>query len=128
MNAARKILAIVIAAALVAVAVWAWKVRLSAISQAGPAQESSAAKLARWRDTAAPAMLARATNDLTGFNRLIDSHLDTAGDNPKSWTGDVTAEFINQAGGVDRTNLHYKFSALDGSRLDVSLSQAAWQP
>lgn len=111
---------LLILAGLVAAAVWAWSVKLHALNGGLPPQdETYAHKLDRWRSTAELLMLKQSSNDVPGFSRLIDSHVDTSGDNLKSWSGEVTADFVNHIGGIDRTNIHYAFNSLDGD-LDCS--------
>lgn len=109
------------AALLLALAVWAWAGKLHTLRGDIPDQETFAHRLARWRDGAPGEMLKHCTNDVVGFNRLVDSRLDTAGDNVKTWSGEVTVEYVNHVGGIDRTNLHYRFMAgYDGNLLTLA--------
>lgn len=80
--------------------------------------ESPAHKMTRWRAAAQSDMLTRATNDLVGFTRLIESHVSTGDDNLRQWSGSVTAEFVNHVGGVERTNMSYGFTS-SGEKLLV---------
>ena len=100
--------------ALVGLGIWLWSSKLHAINQAALQDgDSPDQRLAHWRSIAQADMLAQASNDLPGFTKLIDSRVDTSGDF-KTWTGNVTADFLNHAGGVDRTNLYYVFTSLQG--------------
>lgn len=101
----------VIVAAMLGVAAWVWAFKLQAMSGDAPDQERATHRVARWRANAAPLMLAQATNNLVGFNRLISARVDCEADNVKTWVGHVTAEYVNHQGGLDRTNLDYSFSA-----------------
>jgi hypothetical protein len=109
----RKIFGVVLLIALVGVGIWLWSYKLHAINQAMPDGDSPDQRLARWRSTAQADMLAQASNDVPGFTKLIDSSVDTSGDF-KTWTGEVTADYVNHVGGIDRTNLHYVFTSLQG--------------
>lgn len=56
-------------------------------------------------------MLQNSSNDVIGFSKLVEHRLDTSANNVRSWSGDVTADYVNHFGGVDRTNVHYAFGS-----------------
>src|SRR5262249_43571212 len=60
-------------------------------------------------------MLKETTNVIVGLTRIIHSSLQTLIDNPYKWTGEVTAEFVNRVGGVERTNVYFKFGTDTGT-------------
>jgi hypothetical protein len=62
----------------------------------------------------------KVTNDLTGWRRTLSIYVkrEDLGD-PSTWTATADAEFINALGGVERTNLYYRFLTFtntDGER------------
>lgn len=122
MKVARTIFGIAILAGLIALGVWIWSSKIRQLNEAdikdGPGYSD---KLTLWRSQAELLMLGRSSNDVAGFNRLVNSHVDTSGGNVNSWSGEVTADYINHVGGIDRTNLHYAFDSVMG---DLSCSQA----
>lgn len=79
------------------------------------AKKAEGPKEKSWKDfadEAKPLMLEKATNQIVGFRRTLSSYIDDHGDykNPNIWTGEVEAEYINSVGGVDVTNVPYKFN------------------
>ena len=66
-------------------------------------------------------MLKEATNAVIGLTRIIHSSVVNADDNPYKWNGDVTAEFVNRVGGIERTNVFFKFGTDTGSNGVVHL-------
>ena len=66
-------------------------------------------ELADWFLKAEEGVPRKLTNDIVGFTRMIECNLDNRDPNPTNWTANVTAEYINHVGGIDRTNLPYKF-------------------
>jgi hypothetical protein len=113
---ARKILGIVILAGLIAVGILAWSFKLHELNDAAPRQdESYSQKIDRWRSSAELLMLKQSSNDVVGFSRLVDSHIDTLADNVRSWSGEVTVDYVNHLGGIDRTNVRYAFDSALGN-------------
>jgi hypothetical protein len=118
MNALKPFLAIAAAALVVVVAISLWHLRVnsavSAISEVpmtSPGDnESYAAKLARYRASAEDTARAECTNEITGLRNIITLDVETSDDNFRNWTATATVEFINQIGGVDRTNLVLQFN------------------
>ena len=54
-------------------------------------------------------LLEKATNDIVGLHRIIKLDKNFFDPDPAKWTAEITAEYINHIGGVDRTNLPYRF-------------------
>lgn len=48
------------------------------------------------------------TNDVVGYSRTINMFVDRQKTDPLKWTADVTVEYVNHQGGIDRTNLFYR--------------------
>ncbi|MDE2099095.1 MAG: hypothetical protein KGL39_17710 [Patescibacteria group bacterium] len=76
---------------------------------------------------AEPLVRARCTNDVIGFTRIIAVHVDCPQSAPHTWRADATVEHFNAAGGIERTNLPYRFAIYydsDGpQRLLLSLDE-----
>jgi hypothetical protein len=85
-----------------------------AIIGAGAAWHQWSQRMDRWQSESEPALLERCTNDLVGFHRITDKVILDFDRNPAKWTATVTAEYVNHLGGIDQTNLPYKFSLRDG--------------
>jgi hypothetical protein len=74
-----------------------------------PKPESDWQLKSRLQGEAETEMLKETTNVIVGLTRIIHSSVATVNDNPYKWTGDVTAEFVNRVGGIERTNVFFKF-------------------
>ena len=62
-------------------------------------------------------MLKECTNAIVGLTRIIRSSLADTDDNPYRWTGETTVEYVNRVGGIERTNVLFRFgtdTGLDG--------------
>ena len=60
-------------------------------------------------------MLRALTNDITGFSRLVRSHILRDEDqNPRKWTAEATAGHFNHQGGIDRVNVTFQFGTIAG--------------
>lgn len=68
----------------------------------------------RLQSEAETEMLKESTNVIVGLTRIIHSSVVTAADNPYKWAGDVTAEYVNRVGGIERTNVLFKFGTDTG--------------
>ena len=68
----------------------------------------------RFQTEAETEMLKECTNAVVGLTRIIHTSVLDAEDNPQQWTGTVTAEFVNRMGGIERTNVPFKFSTDTG--------------
>jgi hypothetical protein len=79
-----------------------------------PKPESEWQQKHRLQSEAASGVLAECSNHVVGITRVIDSFVDDLDSDPHKWKGDVTVEFINQIGGVDRTNIPFIFSTDTG--------------
>ena len=72
--------------------------------------ESYSSKLARYRAGAESAARAACTNEVTGLRGIISLDVQTSDANFMNWTAAAVVEYINQIGGVNRTNLELKFN------------------
>ena len=54
-------------------------------------------------------MLPEVTNQVVGLRSIIQNFVNTQSQDTNQWTGFATVEYINHAGGVDRTNLFFQF-------------------
>jgi hypothetical protein len=59
-------------------------------------------------------MLQECTNVIVGLNRIIRSSVTMNDADPYKWMGHVTVEFVNRVGGIERTNLFFKFGTDTG--------------
>jgi hypothetical protein len=75
---------------------------------------SYAQKLARYRAGAEQAVRVACTNQVTGLRQLIRMDVSTYDQNVKRWTATATVEYVNNLGGIDRTNLEFEFDAWGG--------------
>jgi hypothetical protein len=88
-----------------------WRSQLAEV----PKPESELQQKIRLQSEAELEMLKESTNVVVGLNRIIRISVANGDDNPYKWAGEVIAEFINRVGGVERTNLYFKFGTDTGS-------------
>ena len=90
-----------------------WLARRKAMRPENPAHQR-----ARFRAEAQSALLQQCTNSIVGLHQVIAQDTRFLDENPGKWTADVTAEFVNPVGGIERTELPFAFwiyhSPLDG--------------
>jgi len=79
-----------------------------------PKPETEWQQKSRFQSEAEAEMLKECTNVLVGLTRIIHSSVMSAEDNPQQWTGLVTAEFVNRFGGIERTNVPFRFGTDTG--------------
>lgn len=79
-----------------------------------PKPETEWQQKLRFQSEAEREMLKECTNAVVGLSRIIHSSVMDAEDNPQQWTGTVTAEFVNRMGGVERTNVPFRFNTDTG--------------
>lgn len=75
----------------------------------GPREESRSARLERFKGEAKTSMLEDCTNVVVGLRLVVGSRVDDLADNPAQWSGEATVDYVNRAGGVERTNLVFRF-------------------
>jgi ribosomal protein L40E len=80
-----------------------------------PKPETEWQQKARFQAEAENEMLKECTNVIVGLTRIIRSSVMDAEDNPQLWTGSITAEFVNRFGGIERTNVPFRFSTDTGA-------------
>jgi hypothetical protein len=80
-----------------------------------PKPETEAQQKLRLQSEAEGEMLKECTNIIVGLTRIIHSSVVDANDNPYQWGGDATVEYVNRVGGIERTNLFFKFGTDTGS-------------
>jgi len=67
------------------------------------------------REMGQRAMLSECSN-LVGFHRIVgDPFIYSQYDDPTNWDGRAEAEYVNKVGGIERTNLRFRFSAHSGT-------------
>jgi hypothetical protein len=76
--------------------------------------ETYAHKIKRYRAGADAALPPAITNAVVGLRTILSARTETYDDNFTKWTAEAEVEFINQVGGVERTNIHFGFSGLGG--------------
>ncbi len=74
-----------------------------------PKPETELQQWARLQSEAEGEMLKECTNVVVGLTRIIRASVVTAAEDPHKWSGEVVVEFINHVGGIDRTNIFFKF-------------------
>jgi hypothetical protein len=79
-----------------------------------PKPETEAQQILRLRSEAEGEMLKECTNVVVGLSRVIHSSIADLSDSPYRWSGDLTVEFVNRVGGIERTNLFFKFGTDTG--------------
>jgi hypothetical protein len=79
-----------------------------------PKPETELQQQSRLQSEAELEMLKESTNVIVGLNRIIRASVSNSDDNPYKWTGEVVTEFVNRVGGVERTNLFFKFGTDTG--------------
>jgi hypothetical protein len=55
----------------------------------------------------------KACSNWLGFNRVIDHYVLTSDPAVSNWTGQATVDYINKNGGMERTNLPFKFDLVE---------------
>jgi hypothetical protein len=80
-----------------------------------PKPETELQQKARLQSESEVEMLKECTNVVVGLNRIIRSSIINADDNSYKWAGDMTVEFVNRVGGVERTNVFFKFGTDTGT-------------
>jgi hypothetical protein len=80
-----------------------------------PKPESEWQQKRRFQSEAEVEMLKECTNVIVGLSRIIRTSVLDAEDNPQQWSGSITAEYVNHMGGVERTNVLFRFSTDTGS-------------
>jgi hypothetical protein len=76
---------------------------------------------ARRDEMARNIMLTEMTNGIVGVRSVVFSMVDTSNADTNKWTGFVKVDFINHFGGVDRTNLFYKFHVWTNAPINLVL-------
>ena len=80
--------------------------------------ESPAQLRLRFQAEADAALSLQTTNAIVGLRNVVNRDVRLADSNPANWTADVTADYINHNGGVDRMTLPFIFwtyhSPVDG--------------
>jgi hypothetical protein len=80
-----------------------------------PKPETELQTRARLQSESEGEMLKECTNVIIGLTRIIHSSVTIADDNPYRWTGRATVEYVNRVGGIERTNLFFKFGTDTGT-------------
>ncbi len=85
----------------------------------------------RLRSAAIGVLHAEITNSVVGYSRTIRSSIWDEGNNPYLWAAEATVEFVNQVGGIERTDIYLAFSQYDDqvrcARSDAQTYQARLQ-
>jgi len=77
-------------------------------------RESTAQRIDRFRTDASGLVAKECTNEVPGIKNIVHMEIFDSDDNYTKWTADVTLDFYNHIGGVDRTNLSFGFSSAVG--------------
>jgi hypothetical protein len=84
--------------------------RLTALS-ARARSETGSQHFRRLQSEAQALVLPQCTNVIVGFNRIITEEVVLRDPDPNQWSAQVTAEFVNRVGGIERTNVPFAFAA-----------------
>jgi hypothetical protein len=57
----------------------------------------------------AEAVVSKECSNYVGFTRIMDTYVDTTYEQASNWIGHATIDFVNKQGGVERTNLIFRF-------------------
>ena len=79
-----------------------------------PRPETEFQQNARLQSESEGQMLKECTNVIVGLNRIIHTSVIMNDDNPYKWVGQVTLEYVNRVGGIERTNLFFRFGTDTG--------------
>lgn len=79
-----------------------------------PKPENEWQQKQRFQAEAQLEMLKECTNVIVGLNRIIHTSILDADDNSQLWSGTIVAEYVNHMGGIERTNVPFKFSTDTG--------------
>jgi hypothetical protein len=80
-----------------------------------PRPETERQQNARLQSEAEGEMLKECTNVVVGLTRIIRTSVANTDDNPYRWTGEITSEYVNRVGGIERTNVLFKFGTDTGA-------------
>jgi hypothetical protein len=58
------------------------------------------------------AFRAAITNQVVGLNRIISTEIEDEDGSIAKWRADATVEYVNSVGGIDRTNLPFRFQLI----------------
>ena len=58
------------------------------------------------------AFRAAVTNQVVGLNRIISTEIEDEDGSIAKWRADATVEYVNSVGGIDRTNLPFRFQLI----------------
>jgi len=78
-----------------------------------PKKETPYAMHKRFQTEARAMFLRQCTNSIAGMNRVIPKDLQTSDGDPNKWTAEVTAEYVNRYGGIERKDLPFVFWVYD---------------
>ncbi len=80
--------------------------------------EDASSKVRRYESEAEANMLKECSN-YAGFSRVLDHYI-SASDKPMSdWVGHATIDFVNKAGGVERTNLQFRYIEINNTCMAI---------
>jgi hypothetical protein len=74
-----------------------------------PKKETPLAMHKRFQTEARAMFLRQCTNSIAGMNRVSRKALRISDDNPNKWTAEVSAEYVNRFGGIERKDLPFVF-------------------
>jgi hypothetical protein len=84
--------------------------RLTALS-ARARSETAVDRQHRLQSEAQALLLPQCTNAIVGLHRIINQEIALRDPDPNQWSAQVTAEFVNRVGGIERTNVPFAFSS-----------------
>ncbi len=63
------------------------------------------------------------TNDVVGFSRMVKVDMAKFHGGPTNWLANATVDYVNRSGGIERTNLFYRFIVADNGKLYATLDE-----
>ena len=109
MKHSKNILGVAITVLIVASAIWFYHYRENTMTKAlGGTELPDLSKPIRPAESAEREIRERLTNDIVRLNRIVSLDIQHTDPEPTNWTAEAVVEYVNRAGGIDRTNLPYK--------------------
>lgn len=83
--------------------------------------------LTRRYEKEAEAGILKECSNYVGFTRIMDHYASTGGDQVTNWHGTAIIDFVNKVGGVERTNLIFRFLTTDNHCFAFVDDSAMWE-
>jgi len=122
-STALEVFALLVIVAATAGILWAkWQIRVEGLAEIAafdknmreinPEKFEDAWQTHRRLEAEAEADQLKACSNWVGFNRIIDHYILASAPEVSNWTGSATIDFLNKNGGIERTNLPFRFDLI----------------